>query len=302
MAARPGPQTSRSGPARVLVAGDSLAFQIGFDTGLTTSNVAIFNGAMPGCGITGDPPMTPWMGGGTMAPQSACGAWAQQYRWAVAGWHPDAVVFLSGYWESQPQLFDGVMADMANSPAYARAVGATLAQVLGILHSQGAPVLAATAPYFGDGTPPDLVDAYNATLEQVSAGLGWVQLFDLNGLIDPSGQYDPVVDGITVRTPDGVHLTSAGVEQVIDPGPAAGGLGPGRRPVTGPAPEPPAPSPRPSPSRRPNAPRRRRTLRVTSSGGGPGGRGRRRRLSSLHGRAALRRGRSGPRSPAHRPR
>ncbi len=217
MAARPGPQTSRSGPPRVLVAGDSLAFQIGFDTGLVTSNVAVFNGAMPGCGITGDPPMTPWVGGGTMAPQPACAAWAQQYRWAVDGWHPDAVIFLSGYWESQPQLFDGAMADMANSPAYSQAVGARLGQVLGILHAQGAPVLAATAPYFGDGTPPDLVDAYNAVLEQVSAGLGWVQVFDLHGLVDPSGQYDPVVDGVAVRAPDGVHFTTAGVEQVIDP-------------------------------------------------------------------------------------
>ena len=213
----PGPQTSRGGPPRVLIAGDSLAFQIGFDTGLDTASVPVFNGAIPGCGITGDPPMTPWLGGGPMVPQGACADWAQQYRWAVDGWHPDVVVFLSGYWESQPQLFDGAFADLADSPAFAQALGANLAQALGILHSEGATVLAATAPYFADGTPPALIDGYNALLAQVTAGLGWIQPLDLHRLLDPSGQYDPVVNGVDARMPDGIHLTTAGVEQIVDP-------------------------------------------------------------------------------------
>jgi hypothetical protein len=39
-----------------------------------------------------------------------------------------------------------------------------------------------------------------------------VALIDLNKLLDPRGVYQPVVDGVTVRSTDGVHLTKAAGE------------------------------------------------------------------------------------------
>ena len=41
---------------------------------------------------------------------------------------------------------------------------------------------------------------------------GVVTLVDLNGLLDPSGHYQAVVDGVTVRNDDGIHLTKAAGE------------------------------------------------------------------------------------------
>ncbi len=213
----PGPQINRSGTPRVLFIGDSVAFETGFFTGAAASGLSIFDGAILGCGIMGAAPIQPWMGGGPMTPYPACDDWQQQYEWAIEGWHPDVVVFVAGYWESQPRLFNGSYADMGDSPSYAGSVQSAIAAALGILHSQGASVIAATAPYFGDGTPASLIDDYNTALRQVAATSGGTQVFDLNALLDPGGSYQELVDGVDARTPDGVHLTGAGVEQVVDP-------------------------------------------------------------------------------------
>ena len=38
-----------------------------------------------------------------------------------------------------------------------------------------------------------------------------------NAMIDPNGSYADSVDGVMVRTLDGIHLTLQGVTEVIDP-------------------------------------------------------------------------------------
>jgi len=213
----PGPLINRSGTTRVLFIGDSVAFETGFFTGAVASGLSIFDGAILGCGIMGATPIQPWMGGGPMTPYPACDDWQQQYQWAIDGWHPNIVVFVAGYWESQPRLFNGTYADMDDNPSYASSVRSAIADALGILHSQGASIIVATAPYFGDGTPPSLINDYNAALRQVAATFGATQVLDLNTLVDPGGSYQEVVDGVDARSADGVHLTGAGVEQIVDP-------------------------------------------------------------------------------------
>ena len=37
-------------------------------------------------------------------------------------------------------------------------------------------------------------------------------LVDLNRMLDPSGQYQTVVDGVTARTTDGIHIAVPGGE------------------------------------------------------------------------------------------
>jgi hypothetical protein len=37
-------------------------------------------------------------------------------------------------------------------------------------------------------------------------------VIDLNKLVDPGGYYQSVIDGVTVRSTDGVHLTKVGGE------------------------------------------------------------------------------------------
>jgi hypothetical protein len=87
-----------------------------------------------------------------------------------------------------------------------------------LAHSDGGAVLLATSPYFDDGTPSNLVDDFNNIVKTVqSDNSSFTTLLDVNKLLDPNGQYDPVVNGVLVRTADGVHITQGAVQVVIDP-------------------------------------------------------------------------------------
>ncbi len=35
-------------------------------------------------------------------------------------------------------------------------------------------------------------------------------VFDLNKALDPDGRFQPVIDGVTVRWADGIHISQAG--------------------------------------------------------------------------------------------
>jgi lysophospholipase L1-like esterase len=58
---------------------------------------------------------------------------------------------------------------------------------------------------------PDRVVAFNRDLARVAAATrGQVTLVDLAALLSPHGRFQTVVDGVTVRWPDGIHVTPAG--------------------------------------------------------------------------------------------
>ena len=86
-----------------------------------------------------------------------------------------------------------------------------------IAHSDGGAVILSTSPYFDDGTPNNLVDAYNQIVESVAAQYPYVSIDDLYTVLDPGGAYATVVDGIVARGADGVHITQAAVDNLIEP-------------------------------------------------------------------------------------
>ena len=86
-----------------------------------------------------------------------------------------------------------------------------------IAHSDGGAVILSTSPYFDDGTPNGLVDDYNQIVQSVAAEYPYVSIDDLYTVLDPSGAYSTVVDGIAARSPDGVHITQAAVDNLIEP-------------------------------------------------------------------------------------
>jgi hypothetical protein len=85
-----------------------------------------------------------------------------------------------------------------------------------LIKSYGAVPVLLTSPYYGDGTSNTEVNAWNSIVKEVAATSDVTEL-DLNALLDPSGSYTSSIDGIEARTSDGVHLTSEGVTQLIDP-------------------------------------------------------------------------------------
>jgi lysophospholipase L1-like esterase len=105
---------------------------------------------------------------------------------------------------------------LSNSSPYASAVEDNLADLVALIRSSGAVPVLLTSPYYGDGTSNAEVDVWNDIVDAVATSTDST-VFDLRALIDPIGSYVDSVDGVIVRTSDGVHLTPQGVTEVIDP-------------------------------------------------------------------------------------
>jgi lysophospholipase L1-like esterase len=213
----PGESETSAGPIKVSYFGDSLAWLDEMDSNSVagTYDVAVADAATPGCGIAGDGELAT-NGSGAIDPPAACASWYQRMRQALASEHPDVVVIELGYWESQPHLWNGSWATLTDNNSYAAAVEENLNDLVTLIKSYSAVPVLLTSAYYGDGTSNAEVDAWNGIVGAIATSSGSVEL-DLHSLLDPSGSYEETVDGVAVRTSDGVHLTSQGVTKVIDP-------------------------------------------------------------------------------------
>jgi hypothetical protein len=62
------------------------------------------------------------------------------------------------------------------------------------------------------------VDRYNQIVEAVANEFpSFVSIDDLWTVLDPNGGYSTVVDGLVARGSDGVHITAAAVDTLIEP-------------------------------------------------------------------------------------
>ena len=213
----PGPQATHQGAQRVAFAGDSLALYEGQYVQETSPPYAVDDGAAAGCGFTNGAPTLPWNDPSSLYFSSgACALWASQLQWVVSRFHPDVTVIQTGYWETQNREFDGSFATLADA-AYSAYIRSNLEEAVQIAHSDGGAVILSTSPYFDDGTPHDLVDAYNQIVQGVAAEYPYVSVDDLYTVLDPDGTYSSVVDGLVARGADGVHITQAAVDTLIEP-------------------------------------------------------------------------------------
>jgi hypothetical protein len=133
------------------------------------------------------------------------------------------VGLLIGRWEVSDHLYEGHWVHIGD-PVWDRHLVADLNDIVDILSSDGAKVVFFTVPYVdppneaANGTPfpenePSRMKAYNQLLVGVAhSRRKVVSVIDLNKLMDPGGHYQAVVDGVTIRSSDGVHLTKVGGE------------------------------------------------------------------------------------------
>jgi hypothetical protein len=213
----PGPQATHQGTMRVAFSGDSLSLYEGNYVSATSPPYAVDDGAAAGCGYTNGAPTRPWSDPKSLYLSSgACALWASQLQWVVARFHPDVTVIQTGFWETQDREFGGTFTTLAD-PAYAAFIQSNLAQAVQIAHSDGGAVILSTSPYFADGTPTGLVDDYNQIVQSVAAQYPYVSIDDLYTVLDPGRAYAAVVDGILARSADGVHITEAAVDNLIEP-------------------------------------------------------------------------------------
>jgi hypothetical protein len=213
----PGPQATHQGTMRVAFSGDSLSLYEGHYVQQTSPPYAVDDGAAAGCGYTDGAPTRPWSDPSSLyLSPAACTLWASQLQWVVARFHPDVTVIQTGFWETQDREFGGGFTTLAD-PAYAAFIQSNLAQAVQIAHSDGGAVVLSTSPYFADGTPPSLVDDYNQIVQSVASQYPYVSIDDLYTVLDPGRAYAAVVDGIPARSADGVHITEAAVDNLIEP-------------------------------------------------------------------------------------
>ena len=106
-------------------------------------------------------------------------------------------------------------------PIFDKSLRANLDHAVATLSSTGARVVLATTPYYSsgetlEGSPwpedaPWRVQQFNAMLRHVAAEhRGVVSVLDLNKIADPEGRYQSVINGVQVRSSDGVHFTWGG--------------------------------------------------------------------------------------------
>ena len=212
-----GSQAAHQGIQRVAFAGDSLSLYEGQYVEETDPPYAVDDGAAAGCGFTNGAPTLPWSDPSKLySSPGACSLWATQLQWVISRFHPDVTVIQTGYWETQDRQFNGSFQTLADAD-YSAFIQASLTQAVQIAHSDGGAVILSTSPYFDDGTPANLVAAYNQIVQSVAAQYPYVSIDDLYTVLDPNGSYASVVNGITARASDGVHITQAGVDDLIAP-------------------------------------------------------------------------------------
>ena len=210
-------------PIRFLLVGDSLAVTMA--VGLAQASVPDYGVRLTDSGVIGcDMDTTPaWWSGLLVTPTSACLHWRSLWAERVRQNRPEVVGLLIGRWAVCDHLVGGQVMHVGQ-PAWDAHLASELDQAVGILSAGGAKVVFFTLPYFdppqeepnGNLYPenePGRVTEYNQILTSVAARhRKTVTVIDLNRILDPNGQYIATIGNVTVRRPDGIHITAAGGE------------------------------------------------------------------------------------------
>jgi peptidoglycan/LPS O-acetylase OafA/YrhL len=219
--ARAGAFTTR--PVRFMLVGDSMAvtLAIGLQVGSVAHyGVRFINRETLGCDLDDLPAI---IGGHVDQPVSDCTHWRPLWSADVARTRPDVVGMLVGRWDLSDHISDGRVVHVGQ-PAWDAHLDDEINQAVDIFSARGAKVVLFTIPDIdaadeapGSAAYPEnkqsRVDGFNAIVARVAAHRrSTVTLIDLNRKLDPHGSFQLMVDRVTVRWPDGVHISKSGGE------------------------------------------------------------------------------------------
>jgi peptidoglycan/LPS O-acetylase OafA/YrhL len=210
-------------PVRFLLLGDSLAFTLG--VGLTVDSVHRFgvevtDQATLGCDLDD---LRAIVAGVIDYPVSPCNRWRTYWAGLLKTYHPDVVGLLLGRWDITDHILDNGTVVHIGQPSWDAHLEQELDQVVTLFSSTGAKVVMFTMPDLelaasSDGPPypdnnPIRVTEFNAIVTKVAKERHQVAtLINLNKILDPHGHFQSVIDGVTVRWPDGIHISQPGGE------------------------------------------------------------------------------------------
>jgi hypothetical protein len=212
-----------SHPVQLLIVGDSIALTLG--QGLSVGaeagyGVTIDDNATLGCDLDSQLEIRDE---GKPATVEGCGEWRGLWPFLVARLRPQVVALGLGRWEVTDHLYQGKWVHIGQ-PVWDAHLTSDLEAAIAILHSFGARVVLFTMPYIDpsqrqpNGAPydedtPSRAQLFNALVRQVArTEPKVVSVVDLNHLLAPGGVYTASVDGIDVRSSDGVHISLDGGE------------------------------------------------------------------------------------------
>ncbi len=210
-------------PHEVVVLGDSTALALGYALAATAPpGTTVVNGGLFGCGLaiaswfSDDPPspkmaMTPRCRESTPDEQQ----WPAVDAARVAGTRRgDIVLFLAGYWEVMDLFRAGHWTDISQ-PSFRRYELGQLRELIRIASSHGAHVDLASMPAMADENDTVSVShpdssrrriAYNRLLRTAAReSRGTVSVIGFSQVVSPKGDYREYLDGVQVRSADGVH-------------------------------------------------------------------------------------------------
>ncbi len=207
-------------PIRVLIEGDSLAstFAVGFGDLGSKYGYQSFNLGLLGCGLATVGPFRDDRG--VNYPSPDCAKWPAKRAADVRTYDPDVAILLAGRWEVLDRVYQGQWMHVGD-PAYDNYLLRQMDLAIKVLSSGGAKVLLLTTPCFAPQEQPDgstwpfddpaRVTRYNQLLRQAAARHpGVASIGDLDAQFCPTGSYSASVNGLVIRTSDGIHISEAG--------------------------------------------------------------------------------------------
>jgi peptidoglycan/LPS O-acetylase OafA/YrhL len=217
------PPTHATKGKTVLTLGDStgLTLSVGLSLDASHYGASVVDKGLLGCGVALVTEVKSNGANSVVAP--ACNPStpvAKEWPALWAGWihtyHPAFVTILAGRWEVSTVQWRGRWTSIL-APPFARYVRQQLQRAVDIAASGGARVVLFTAPCYDSGEQSDgapwpedqhnRLDAYNKAVRDVAvANPKKASLVDLHAVVCPGGDYRTVVDGVTVRAPDGIHF------------------------------------------------------------------------------------------------
>jgi len=221
---RPFPTTSTAAPPRqVVVLGDSTALTLGYALAATAPpGTTVVNGGLYGCGlavgswVSSDPPspqlaMFPACNESTPAADQWPALDASRVTGATGG---DVVLFVAGTWEAQDMERHGTWTNITER-SFQRYELAQLRTLVTVGTAHGAHVELATMPAMGAAgssveasraDSPQRRLIYDHLIAETAAEFpGRVSVVDYGGVLSPHGVFHQFLDGVQVRTADGIH-------------------------------------------------------------------------------------------------
>ncbi len=208
---------------KLLIVGDSTALTLGVDLPGTgpTWNASIDEQGLEGCGVAIGPLVRE--DGSVTAPPAPCNSgsprdvqWPARLSSLVRTVHPKTVVLLAGRWEVADRFFDGRWTSILD-PSLRTYILHQIELAVRVGTAEGAHMALLTSPCFSSGEQPDgspwpndsprRLGVYNQLLDRVARQFSaTTSVVNLGAMVCPGGEFRSVIDGVTVRAPDGIHF------------------------------------------------------------------------------------------------